>query len=278
MSHADVPGHMPTWELNLVLTPIKLFACLLQPHCLTSDLLSCQLTAVHKCLCLRVCMHAYMCVLFSMFTQSTSWPASEPWPPRVQSSRVSLFVVALSADGRAQEGWDSSPLLRLFHSTHQALVQIYFHLFPPLCFPSKTHRVFFSSTCCSSALPRFLSTGEQFLPGSADCLLQLFIVCAYFWRGLFKEPYPFLDKWNSLAHCGVLTIGHTHTELKQRSAFKHTHTPATHLEHLSRITYRFYPQIVIFSPLKVACRQNDNMRSNTIERWHWCQSNSTDLK
>lgn len=237
---------MPTWELNLVLTPIKLFACLLQPHCLTSDLLSCQLTAVHKCLCLRVCVHAYVCVLFSMFTQSTSWPASEPWPPRVQSSRASLFVVAPSADGRAQEGWDSSPLLRLFHSPHQALVHIYLHLFPRFVFPLylKTHRVFFPSTCCSSALPRFLSTGEQFLPGSADCLLQLFIVCAYFWRGLFQEPYPFLDKWNSLAHCRVLTIGqHTHTHTPSLSKEVHLNTH-THLPHTSSICLRSHPDFI----------------------------------
>lgn len=61
MLRSDLPRHMPIWELNPVLTPIKLCALLLQLHCFTSDLLSCQLTAVHKCLCPLMCV--WVCVL-----------------------------------------------------------------------------------------------------------------------------------------------------------------------------------------------------------------------
>lgn len=72
---ADLPPRLPIGELSPALTPIKLFGVLLRPHCFSSDLLSRQLTAVHKCLCPRVCVCA--CVTFSMLC-SPSPPADLP--------------------------------------------------------------------------------------------------------------------------------------------------------------------------------------------------------
>lgn len=37
VSLADLLRHMPIRELNLVLTPVKLFGVLLRPHCFTSE-------------------------------------------------------------------------------------------------------------------------------------------------------------------------------------------------------------------------------------------------
>lgn len=184
-----------TWELNLVLTPIKLFAVLLQPHCFTSDLLSCQLTAVHKCLCLSVSV--CVCFIFHVrYTQSPSWPATEPWPLHVQRHRTS-FICSLFVCGQTSIGG-----LRFFPSVTSLSCQLWntsFHFFLPS----------FSLFLCLNFMPflrAYKPTGFLFcrLVRSSSsltmCHLVIYSMCLCFWRGLLEEPYPFLDKWNSSAH------------------------------------------------------------------------------
>lgn len=137
----------------------------ISPIFFTSELLSCQLTAVHKCLCLSVRVCVFVCFIFhALFAQSTSWPASEPWPLHVQRNRTSLFVVCLCVDRRAWEAWDSSPL-SLFsfmpaieHSIIFLLMTVFFLFSVFLHSLLHAYRLmFFVSTCSILTSMQFLS-------------------------------------------------------------------------------------------------------------------------